>query len=277
MNDTQCVAFLQWALPQLGMRWAGYRKVRRQVCNRARRRASELGLSDLSGYRMYLEAHSEEWAVLDSLTPITISRFYRDHGTFDFLAQEVLPALAAQAREDGRDTLKVWSAGCASGEEPYTLAIIWELELAGWFPTIALRILATDVHPAMLDRARRACYSDGSMRELPGRWRTEAFEVRGQLYCLRARYKQGVTIAHHDIRTDPPDGPFDLVLCRNLAFTYFESGLQETIGGRLASWLRPAGALVLGAHEQLPADLPEFGPWDGHHDVYRRLPIPAES
>jgi chemotaxis methyl-accepting protein methylase len=84
MSDSQCVAFLKWALPRLGMRWAGYRKVRRQVCNRARRRASELGLSDLNAYRRYLEAHPGEWAVLDSLTPITISRFYRDHGTFDY-------------------------------------------------------------------------------------------------------------------------------------------------------------------------------------------------
>jgi len=104
------------------------------VCNRARRRAGELGLSDLDAYRAYLEAHPEEWVVLDGLTPITISRFYRDHGTFDLLTREVLPTLATLAREGGRNKLEVWSAGCASGEEPYTLAIIWELELAARFP-----------------------------------------------------------------------------------------------------------------------------------------------
>jgi chemotaxis protein methyltransferase CheR len=267
MNDSQCVAFLQWALPQLGMRWAGYRKVRRQVCNRARRRANELWLSDLDGYRMYLEAHPEEWALLDSLTSITISRFYRDNGTFDFLTREVLPALAIQAREGGRDTLEVWSAGCASGEEPYTLAIIWELELAARFPALAIRILATDVHPAMLDRAPPACFSPGSLRELPEPWRTEAFEVQGQLYCVRAPYKQGVTVAH--VRTDPPDGFFDLIMCRNLVFTYFEPALQRTIGTQLASSLRPAGTLVLGAHERLPVGLRGFELSDGGRKVYR--------
>jgi chemotaxis protein methyltransferase CheR len=118
MNDPQCVQFLQWALPHLGMRWAGFRKVRRQVCQRARQRARELGLSDLNAYRIYLDTHPDEWAVLDSLTPIPISRFYHDRGTFVFLAHDVLPALAAQALDDGRDTLDVWSAGCASGEEP---------------------------------------------------------------------------------------------------------------------------------------------------------------
>ena len=76
--------------------------------------------------------------MLDSLTPITISRLYRDHGTFDFLAREVLLALATQPREGGRSTLEVWSAGCASGEEPYTLVIIWELELITRRPASAM-------------------------------------------------------------------------------------------------------------------------------------------
>jgi chemotaxis protein methyltransferase CheR len=277
MNDSQCIQFLQWALPRLGMRWAGFRKVRRQVCNRARRRASELGLSDLTAYRTYLEAHPQEWAVLDALTPITISRFYRDRGTFEFLAREVLPRLAAQASTRNSNTLEVWSAGCASGEEPYTLAIMWELELAHRFPTHSIRILATDVHPAMLARANNACFSAGSLRELPETWRTAAFARKDALYCLRDRYRQAVTVAPHDIRTGPPDGPFDLVMCRNLVFTYFEPGLQRTVGARLASSLRPGGALVVGGHEELPAHLGVFEPWDAGHEVYRRLPIPVEA
>jgi chemotaxis protein methyltransferase CheR len=186
MNDSQCIDFLQWALPRLGMRWAGFRKVRRQVCNRARRRASELGLPDLAAYRAYLERHPDEWALLDQLTPITISRFYRDRGTFEFLAQEVLPALAAQASERSSDRLEVWSAGCASGEEPYTVAILWEQELADRFPTHAIRILATDVQPAMLARARRAptplaasgsCPSAGARRPSHSKTRSTACAI----------------------------------------------------------------------------------------------------
>jgi chemotaxis protein methyltransferase CheR len=277
MNDAQCVQFLQWALPNLGMRWAGYRKVRRQVCNRARRRANELGLSDLSAYRAYLEGHPEEWGVLDGLTPITISRFYRDHGTFDLLTREVLPALASLARKGGRKRLEVWSAGCASGEEPYTLAIIWQLELAARFPDLTIRILATDVHPAMLARARRACFSAGSLREMPEAWRAAAFVQQDRLWCLREPYRQAVTVICHDIRTDPPDGPFDLILCRNLVFTYFQPGLQETIGAQLAHALCAAGALVLGAHEQIPARLSGFAPWDARRCIYRRLPLPLEA
>jgi chemotaxis protein methyltransferase CheR len=80
MSDSQCVVFLQWALPRLRVRWAGFRKVRRQVCRRVWRRARELGLADLVAYRAYLEEHPEEWALLDSMARITISRFYRDRG-----------------------------------------------------------------------------------------------------------------------------------------------------------------------------------------------------
>ena len=86
-----------------------------------------------------------------------------------------------------------------------------------------------------------------------------------------------VTVIPHNIRSDPPNGPFDLILCRNLVFTYFEQTLQRTIGERLASSLQPGGALVLGAHEQLPAGLGRFAPWGARHDVYRRLPMAAES
>jgi hypothetical protein len=90
MNDRQCVEFLQWALPRLGMRWQGFRKVRRPVCKRVRRRAEELELSDLTAYRTYLQQHPEEWAPLEGLTRITISRFNRDRGVFAFVEQEVL-------------------------------------------------------------------------------------------------------------------------------------------------------------------------------------------
>jgi chemotaxis protein methyltransferase CheR len=115
--------------------------------NRARRRARELGLSDLTAYRAYLETHPEEWAVLDQLTPITISRFHRDRGVFEHLAREVLPTLAARAINRGSDSLEIWSAGCAFGEEPYTLAILWEAELTHRFPSLPIRILSTDTDP----------------------------------------------------------------------------------------------------------------------------------
>jgi chemotaxis protein methyltransferase CheR len=270
MNDSQCVAFLMWALPRLGMRWEGFRRVRRQVCRRVRRRLGELGLPDLSAYRGFLERNPEEWAVLDGLTHITISRFGRDRVAFELLEREVLPALAAAVLARGSEGVEVWSAGCAAGEEAYTLAIIWHLELAHRFPAVAIRILATDVDETMLARGRRGCFTAGSLKELPERWLAEAFVRRDALYCLGDTFKEAVRFVRHDIRDAPTDGPFDLVMCRNLAFTYFDLGLQRTTAARLAGALRPAGGLVLGSHEALPDNLDEFEPWSSTERVYRR-------
>ena len=124
MRDTECIAFLQWALPKMGFRWAGFRKVRGQVCKRVGRRLKELGLTDLEAYREHLEVHPEEWVTLDGLCRISISRFFRDRGVYEALGSEILPALACQAASDGEPVLRIWSAGCGAGEEPYSIAIL---------------------------------------------------------------------------------------------------------------------------------------------------------
>ncbi|MGD8595209.1 MAG: chemotaxis protein CheR, partial [Gammaproteobacteria bacterium] len=91
MNDNECVQFLQWALPQLHMRWPGFRKVRAQVCKRIDRRLRQLAIEDIHTYKTYLHEHKLEWRVLDELCRITISRFYRDKAMFGFLTEHVLP------------------------------------------------------------------------------------------------------------------------------------------------------------------------------------------
>lgn len=259
-----CVAFLQWALPRMGRRWAGYRKVRRQVCRRVRRRARELGLGSLDAYRAHLERHPEEWAHLDGLTNVTISRFHRDRGVFAFVASAVLPELAAHARDAGREVVRAWSAGCAGGEEPYTLAIL--SELAG----IELEVLGTDVDPTMLRRARRARYAASTLRELPDAARTAAFAEDGEELVLLPRFRRRVTLAEHDVRTAPPAGPFDLVLCRNLVFTYLDDAGQRAALERIAEVTRPGGALVVGAHEAPPATR-SFEGWNARLGVFRRV------
>jgi chemotaxis protein methyltransferase CheR len=275
--DAECVAFLQWALPRLGLRWAGFRRVRRQVCRRLRRRAGELGLADLDAYRRYVSAHPEEWGEIERLVPITISRFHRDRDVFAGLEHAVLPALAGAARAGGREAVRCWSAGCASGEEPYTLALMWEEAVAAGAPGIRAEILATDAQPAMLDRARAATYEASSLKELPPAWRERGFARRGGSYELRPAYRRLVTLASHDVRDDPPGGPFDLVLCRNLAFTYLAGEGQRAVLARLAAALRDGGALVIGLHEELPERATGFEPWPGARATYRRARCPSPS
>jgi chemotaxis protein methyltransferase CheR len=232
-----CVEFLQWALPRLGRRWAGYRKVRRQVCRRVRRRAAALGLDSLTAYRDHLERHPDEWQVLDGLANVTISRFQRDRGVFEFLRAEVL-----------RPGMQIWSAGCASGEEPYTLALLCE----------GLDILATDVEPQLLRRAEAGRYPPSALRELPAALRERAFAGG----VLDPVVRRSVTFMRHDVRDDAPAGPFDLVLCRNLAFTYFDDAGQRATLRRIARATAAGGVLVVGSHERLPAGQTEFEAWE---------------
>jgi chemotaxis protein methyltransferase CheR len=268
MRDEQCIEFLQWALPRLGLRWPGFRKVRSQVCRRIDRRRRELGLFDLDTYRAYIEATPQEWQELDRLCVVTISRFYRDRRVFDFLAATVLPVLAATAAQTRR-AVAAWSAGCASGEEPYSLALTWSFAVGPRFPTVGMEILATDVDEKVLDRARHARYPASSLRDLPEPWRRRAFVRRGDVFHLRPAYTRMVTVGPHDLRDPAPNGPFDLVLCRNVAFTYFSSELQKETTARLEFCLREGGALVIGSHETLPEQC-ALVPWRRGLPVYGR-------
>lgn len=253
MKNDACTRLLQWCLPRLGMRWAGFRKVRRQVCKRIARRMAALGLADADAYRRRLEADPAEWRVLDGLCRVTISRFFRDRGVFARLGDAVLPEIAARVAARGADTVRAWCAGCASGEEAYSLNVLWRLGAAGrTAPGLSLAIVATDADGRLLERARAGTYAAGSLRDLPADWRSAAFERIEDRYRLRPAFRAGVTFRREDIRRRAPRGPFDIILCRNMAFTYLNHEWQRRILRRLVTRLAPGGALVIGGHETLP-------------------------
>jgi len=162
VKDTDCVGLLQWALPRLGLRWPGFRRVRGQVCKRVDKRVHTLGISGPAAYMAYLGDHREEWKVLDGLCTVPISRFYRDRAVFDYLGDTVLPILARSATARTEPTVRCWSAGCASGEEPYTMSLLWTHRVRSRFPQTALAVLATDLDTQLLDRPAMAAAASGS-------------------------------------------------------------------------------------------------------------------
>jgi chemotaxis protein methyltransferase CheR len=237
------------------MRWEGFRKVRRQVCKRLSRRLHALDLPNLEAYRSYVASHHTEWQVLDTLCQVTISRFYRDRGVFDALRDRILPALADRARESNTPVVRCWSAGCGSGEEAYTLRILWHA--MDWVDPVVLEIAATGMDRRLLERARRAVYPESSLKDLPDHLARMAFRRRGDEWRLGDGFRDGVEFIEQDIRSDVPEGRFQLVLCRNLVFTYFEEQLQTEVLANILDRLEPGGFLVIGVHESLPE-----GSWD---------------
>lgn len=273
MADEASIAFLRWCLPQLGLRWPGYRRVRGLVGKRLKRRLAELGLADLSAYQAFLTSHPAEWARLERICRIPISRFYRDRGVFDFISSQLLPEAASQAAARGDNAVTCWSAGCASGEEPYTLAMAWRFCVAPRWPAIGFTVIASDAEETMIKRAGTACYSFSSLKELPQTWRERAFARRDAAFCLAPEFRQHVQLQLQDIRRSMPDGRFDLILCRNLVFTYFDEALQRRLASQFYERLLPGGCLVLGSHEALRAGTGGFVRLTPNLPIYRREPV----
>ncbi len=271
MKDTECISFLQRVMPTLRLQWHGFRKVRKQVCKRIDRRIKALGLSGFEAYGEHLEHDRSEWDLLDGMCRITISRFCRDKGVFGYLRETVLPKLAEKVRSEGEESVRIWSAGCASGEEPYTLSLIWQMNLATRFQELKAEIVATDSHPEMLARAKKACYLYSSLKELPKPWLESAFYTENGIYCLKKEYQTAVTFLRQDIRDEMPEDRFDMILCRNLLFSYFDDALQRKLLGKIEERLKPGGYLVIGTHESLPEGVLGFEPMSGWPGLYRSI------
>ncbi len=133
-----------------------------------------------------------------------------------------------------------------------------------------LVIVATDSDPVMLSRAKKACYLYSSLKALPASWLEAAFHVENGSYCLEEIYKKAVSFLRQDIRHEMPKELFDLVLCRNLVFTYFDDALQRTLLERIEEKVRPGGYLVIGTHESLPKGAEGFEQVCGWPGIYRR-------
>jgi chemotaxis protein methyltransferase CheR len=208
----------------------------------------ELGLTSLDDYLTHLEAHPTELGVLHGILSITVSRFFRDREEWIRLRRH-LPELA---RVGG---LRAWSVGCASGEEPYTLSILWKL----WSKGVraqkgTLDILATDISSTCLERARRRIYPEGAVHSAPPEALRGYFRRGGSgLYELDRRIASTVAFKRLDLLGDPwPEGPFDLILCRNLVFTYLEEPVRSEVARRLLDRVRPGGFLMVGSNERPP-------------------------
>lgn len=145
--------------------------------------------------------------------------------------------------------------------------MLWQHKVGPDWPTVHLEMLATDADETMIARATAACYARSSLKDLLPQWLETDFAQSGALFCLLPERRRGVEFKLQDIRSTMPDGAFDLILCRNLAFTYFDEPSQRYILDRLKERLHAGGFLVLGMHEAPP---PGSG---GFNRIARGLPI----
>ncbi|MGB5661066.1 MAG: CheR family methyltransferase, partial [Thermoanaerobaculia bacterium] len=203
---------------------------------------------------------------------ITISRFFRDRGVYETLGSVVLPDLARLSSSGGQFPIRICSAGCGAGEEPYSISILCHHSDDPDLQRAEVRILAMDSDEHQLDRARAAIYPLGCTKDMPAEIRNVVFEqIDADQLRLKGPYREDVELVLQDLRDDMPDGPFHLILCRNVAFTYFVEETQCEILTALHQRLLPGGYLVIGAHEQLPSEGSPFDPLPHCTSIVRRV------
>lgn len=192
---------------------------------------------------------------LEYLT-INTSAFFRDEHIYAYLADKAIGELL---REHGR--IKIWSAGCATGEEPYTLSIILHELGAGH----RAEILAGDIDPGVLEKAERGCYQPRQVQKVAPGLKRKYFDRREDCYYFRDRYKQMITFRRQNLlkELNVPAGPVQLILCRNV-FIYFKAGVQEKLIEHFSALLPEGGYLVTGCTEMITR--PQY------FDLERKIP-----
>ena len=140
-----------------------------------------------------------------------------------------------------------------------------------------MQIVATDADPNMIQRSQAACYDYGSVKNFPESWRNQVFNLQNARYCLKLEHKDAVQFRLHDVRQDfvgvMANETIDLVLCRNLAFTYFDEPLQQQIFVSLLGVLKKGGTLVIGIHEQLPQNAVGIRVWSERLRIFKKMDI----
>lgn len=233
--------------------FSGYRES--MIERRVKKRFLSVKCDDYKEYGLYLSKHPVEIDhLIDSLT-INVSRFFRNPLTFEYIADIVLPGIIYNKNRHSDASLRIWSAGCAMGEEAYSIAILIREFLKKEKTELDIRIFATDIDLKVLEKARKAFYSIESVKNVKYQILKNYFFSQKDSFCLIPEIKDMVLFTYFDMldkKSHAPSesifGGFDMVFCRNVLI-YFNAEHQDLIFEKLYRSLNPYGYLVLGEVE----------------------------
>jgi two-component system, chemotaxis family, CheB/CheR fusion protein len=237
--------------------YTGYR--RPSLMRRFEKRMQAVAADDYVSYRTYLEQHPEEFEQLFNTILINVTGFFRDRESWELLAADVVPQLLERKPDEA--PIRVWSAGCASGEEPYTVAMVLAENLGDEAFRDRVKIYATDVDDEALTEAREAAYGERQLASVPDELRERYFQpVNGQ-FVVRNDLRRGVIFGRNDLHQDPPISRVDLLISRN-TLMYFSPTVQERILANFYFALAREGFLMVGKAEALQSRQHMFVAYD---------------
>ena len=244
------------------------------LARRIRARMTQVHVDSFGAYANYIEANPNEHIALFNTILINVTTFFRDPEAWRTLADEVIPRIVEDAGE-GR-TLRIWSAGCSSGEEPYSIAMLLAEHLGEAANNYTIKIYGTEVDEEALTAARHALYRIDQLKDVPDRLIDRYFTRDGQLYRFRRDIRRWCIFGSHNLTQAPPLSHIDLLLCRNVLI-YFTSELQERILSRFHYSIREDGYLFLGRSESLLARSRMFTPVHLKWRIFQRISATARQ
>jgi two-component system CheB/CheR fusion protein len=261
---------LEYLKGSRGFDFTGYKRA--SLERRIRKRMQAIGVDDYGDYVDHLEVHQDEFPELFDTILINVTGFFRDAQAWEYLSEEILPQLLE--RLAGDDPIRVWCAGCASGEETYTLAMVLAEALGVEAYMRRVKIYATEVDEDALNHARQASYTARDVEAIPSPLLERYFERGDQRYAFRKDMRRSIIFGRNDLTQDAPISRIDLLACRN-TLMYFNVETQGRIVNRFHFALNPWGHLFLGKSEMLIAHPELFQPVSLKRRVFAKVAKPT--
>jgi two-component system CheB/CheR fusion protein len=262
-------ALLDFLMRSRGLDLTGYK--RPSLERRFRRRMDTIECRSYGDYLDYLEVHPDEYELLFETLLINVTEFFRDPPAWEHLSQDVLPELLG-AKDPG-EPIRVWSAGCSSGEEAYTAAIVLAEAVGEEAFRERVKIYATDIDEDALKTARQAVYTSKQVEKVPEALRAKYFERADQRLAFRKDLRRTVIFGRNNLISDAPISRLDLLICRN-TLMYFTAEAQGDILRHFHFALTPRGVLMLGKSEMMIAHRDLFGNVDLKKRIFRKHEAP---
>jgi two-component system CheB/CheR fusion protein len=256
---------LQELAEQRNFDFRGYKKTTLE--RRFRRRMFQLNLGSYSEYGAYIRKHPDEANELLNTILINVTEFFRDPPAWEILRHEILPPLLKRVKPG--HSFRAWSAGCASGEEPYSIAILLAEYFGARIQDYDIKIYATDIDEDALNTARRGEYTGDAVRKIRPEWREKYFHGKGLLRVNR-EIRRLVIFGRSNLGQDAPISHVNLLVCRNMLI-YFDSDLQKQILSRLHYALDPGGVLFLGKSESQLTNSQQFQRMNARWRIFQRI------
>ncbi len=237
---------------------------------RLERRIQAFGFSSYREYFDFLDnPENEEAHDLAQELLVTVTSFFRDYEVFEDLRENIIPKIIFRKSTSGEE-IRVWVPGCGTGQEVYSLAILFEEARKKANSSVSIKLIASDVKESMVEKARKGVYTEREMESLPEIYLRKYFRKVGNQYKVSNRLKEIIFFTYHDILNHPPFGKMDLISCRNLLIYLQKRGQQRVVNGFNFS-LNFSGYLVLGRSESINATSTGFETYSVRNKIYRKI------